>query len=151
MAGGGDVEDGGLLTSLTDDVEHAGDEEAGIEGDGFAWFEVNLDVGVALAELAQDADEACDVVAGFGDVVAAAHVDPFDAFEEFREAFFDGVDDAFEDVGILLAEGVEVETFQAVEVGVIRFDLNIAGAEAATGGAGVVEGDFDSGEFWVNA
>jgi len=69
--------------------------------------------------------------------------------EEFGEAFFDSGEGAFEDIGVLLAEGVEVEAFEAGEV--FAFEEVGAGAEAAAGGAGVIESDFDFGVFGVDA
>ena len=105
VAGGGGVEDGcGGLGGH--DVHDGGDEVAGVEGDGFAGLEVDVFVPAGF-EVADDADEAVGVVVVAGDVVAAAHVDPLDLFEEFGEAFFDSGEGALEDVGVLIAESEE--------------------------------------------
>ena len=114
VAGGGDIEDGEVQRVLRQ-VEDGAGEDAGVEGDGFAGLEVNVEL-MFFAEVLDDADEAVDIVAGAGDVVAAAEVDPFQAGEKLGEFLLEGGDGVLKRVAVLFAEGVEVEAVEAVEI-----------------------------------
>jgi len=135
VAGGGDVEDGEVERVLRE-VEDGAGEDAGVEGDGFAGLEVDVEV-VFGAEGLDNADEAVDVVARAGDVMAATKVDPFEAGEEFGEFLLEGGDGVLEGVAVLLAERVEMQAVEAIEIGGGEFGAD--GAEAGAGSAGIVE------------
>ena len=119
VAGDTDVEDA-EVHGIVDGVDDAADEDAGADGDGFAGFEVDGEV-VAFADAFDETDEEVGVVAGFGDMVAAAHVEPFDLVEEVAEFGFDGVEGGGEGVGVLFAERVEVEPVESGEVFAFQF------------------------------
>lgn len=117
VVGRRDVDDRDV-DAVMDQVEDRADQDAGADADGFAGLHVNLQViAPALAEGGEHADETLDVVALARDMMPAAEVDPFHLGNEFAKLMFKGGDGALEDVGPLLAHRVEVETFQAVEVG----------------------------------
>lgn len=61
-------------------VEDGGDEVAGVEGYGFTWLKVDFEV-VGLAHVLDEFYEEICVVVWAGDVVSAAHVEPFDVGE----------------------------------------------------------------------
>ncbi len=148
VGGGGSVEDGDF-GFVVKNIENGGDEVTGAEGDRFAGFEVDLGVRVAGLETGDEAAETFDVVIGTGDVVAAAEVDPFHLAEVGCEFFLHDGEDAFEGIGILLAEGVEMEAVDSVE-GFVG-ELGGGNSEAGAGGAGVIDVGGDFGVFGVDA
>ena len=74
MAGGGDVGDG-HGKAVVEGVEDLAHQDAGIERDGLAGLQIDLDP-VAFVDLAQEGGQGLDVVIRAGDVVAAAEVEP---------------------------------------------------------------------------
>lgn len=138
MGGGGNVEKGVLNAGIFEEVEDAGVEFAGMNGAGLAGFEPDFVELITFLRLAQEADEKGAVVVGFGDPVAAAEVEGGDLgeAEELAEVLIESVEGFFEVFGPLLAEGVEVEAGDAVEV--LRAEGAGGDAEAGAGGAGVV-------------
>ena len=78
------------------------------------------------------------IVVRAGDVVAAAEVEPLHPGQDIAKLRLHGLQGPGKSVGVLLAEGVEVE---AVQQGKVRFvDLIPGGAQAGAGGAGIVDG-----------
>ena len=84
-----------------------------------------------------------------GDVVATAEVHPLHLREVLAEVLFECSENAFEGVGILFAESVEVEAFNAVEKLGLEFDFGHAEAGVLT--ARVVNVGFDCRKFRVHA
>ena len=121
-----------------EDIEHRGAEHAGVDGIGLAGFEPDFH-SVFRAGLADQADQAVAVVEGLGDPVAAAHVEigELRRAKEVAELFIDRDEGLFEVVGVLLAEGVEVQAGQAGEIG--ARELVGGDAEAGACDAGIVE------------
>src|SRR6266404_5705609 len=74
---------------VVDHVEHRRNESAGADGDRLARFEVDIDR-VAACQRPHERDEALDVIARRGDVVAAAQVDPPHTREVGAELLLDG-------------------------------------------------------------
>lgn len=148
VRGGGNIEECGGHIAGGDDVHDSGDEVARVEGDGFTGLQIHL-FSPTLTEGLDEVDQSLDVVVVAGDVVSSAHVDPGDLFEKAGETLLNGGDHAFEDIGVLLAEGVEVEALQSSEV--FPFEGVGAGSESAPGRAGVVERDLDLGVLGIDA
>ena len=134
---------------VVDNVANACDEFTGLPADGFARFHDDLQVRVACGEILEDAHEFVAVVVLAGNVVATAEVHPLHLREVLAKVLFECGENAFEGVGILFAEGVEVESFNAVEKLGLEFDFGHAEAGMLT--AGVVNVGFDCRKFRVYA
>ena len=148
MSANGNVQDDDIHF-VVDDVTDAGDEFAGLPADSFARFHDDLQVRVTCGEVLENADEFVAVVVLAGDVVATAEVHPLHLREVLAEVLFECSENAFEGVGILFAESVEVEAFNAVEKLGLEFDFGHAEAGVLT--ARVVNVGFDCRKFRVHA
>ena len=142
------VEDGDVH-SVVDDVADASDEFACLPADCFARFHDDLQVRVTCGEVLENADEFVAVVVFAGNVVATAEVYPLHLREVLAEVLFECGENAFEGIGILFAERVEVETFNAVEK--FGFEFDFGHAEAGVLTAGIVNIGFDGRKFRVHA
>ena len=135
--------------SVVDDIADASDEFAGLPADSFARFHDDLQVRVTSGEVLENAHEFVAVIILAGNVVATAEVYPLHLREVLAEVLFECGENAFEGVGILFAESVEVEAFNAVEKLGLEFDFGHAEAGVLT--AGVVNVCFDCRKFRVHA
>ena len=113
-----------------------------------ARLEVDVDP-VAACQRTHERDEALEVIARRGDVVAAAEIDPPHAREARAELGLDGGKRALERVTAELAERVEVESFEPVEK--LRAKLGARDAEARPRRARVVQRDADLAVLGVEA
>ena len=135
MAGGGGVENGNV-DAVLHGFEHTRYQEPGAQHHGFPRLEIHLHT-VRLPQMAHNADEPIDVVAGAGDVMAAAEVQPLHAAEETPKLFLEGFHRLLKRVGILFTECVDM---QAVEQRQERFvEIGERCAKARTGCAGIVD------------
>lgn len=121
-------------------VEHAGDQHAGAERDRLAGLEVDLDVPLA-AELVDQPDQAVAVVVGARDVVSAAEVDPVHLRDVLAELELERRERALERVAVDLAQGVEVQAVDAVEV--LGREVLARRAQPRARPGGIVERDVD--------
>lgn len=135
VAGGRGVEDGDGVLLL--DVEHLGDEEAGVQRDGLAGLDVDGQA-VLLLHVADALLEKRDVIARLRDMVAAAEVDPLHPRQVLAELRLDGFERDGERVGALLAERVEVQAFKPLEGALV--EVAQPHAETRACGARVVDG-----------
>ncbi len=143
VAGEGDVEHRDLDALVLHDVLHGGGEHAGLPAHGLARLEdYLLQVRVAAAEVLQQPDEVRDVVVGAGDVVPAAHVEPFTLLDEVGELFLRGLQTAFEGIAVVLAEHVEVQPLDAFGQRVGHVVAQDAESRARHGGVVEVGLDF---------
>ena len=153
VAGGGGIENGDGHVGLHH-VEHRGDEYACVEGHGFTGFQIDLHV-IGIPHMFDAAAQKLDVVIGAGDVVAAAEIDPFHAGKIRAEMFFHGFERAFQAVGILFAQGMEMQAAYAVQGVLVLFQFGMEGgrayAEAGTGRTGIINGNGPFGVFRVEA
>ena len=148
VAGKGYVEYGGAYAVVLDDVDHGRYQRARLPAECAAGLEYDLEVGVALLEVAQESYQVVGVVALAGHQVAAAHVEPFDLRQQVAESLFDPHEGLLEVVGGRLAQRVEVQPLDA-----LRQVRQLVGRDAQprTGGTGVVEVGLDLGVFGVDA
>jgi hypothetical protein len=120
-----------------DDVQHFGDEQARVQRDRLARLQVHLKPYSSCIRR-NAALEPVDVVAGAGDVVPAAEIDPLHLSKPRPELLLDGLQRRFQRVRVLLAQRVEVQPANAL--GKRRQFRLRADAQAGAGRAGVVEG-----------
>ena len=133
-------------------VEHfadGGHQFAGVQRDRLAWFQVDLEVRVTPAKVAQGLNQQRDIVAALGDVVTAAEVNPLQPRQEFPELALEVRQGAREHLCALFAHGVEVQPLQSLEV--FGADELAWNPEARTGDAGVVDVVFDLAVAGVHA
>ena len=135
VAGGRGVEDGDGVFLL--DVEHLGDEEAGVQRDGLAGLDVDRQA-VLLLHMADALLEERDVIAFLRDVVAAAEVDPLHLRQILAELRLDGLERDGERVGALLAERMEVQAFKPFDGALV--EVAQTHAEPRAHSARVVDG-----------
>lgn len=135
VAGGRGIEDSDGVLLL--DVEHLGDEEAGVQRDGLAGLDVDRQA-VLLLHVADALLEERDIIAFLRDVVAAAEVDPLHLRQVLAKLRLDGLERDGERVGALLAERVEVQTFKAIDGALV--EVAQPHAETRACGARVVDG-----------
>lgn len=135
VAGGRGIEDSDGVLLL--DVEHLGDEEAGVQRDGLAGLDVDRQA-VRLLHVSDALLEERDVVAFLRDVVAAAEVDPLHLRQILAEFLLDGLEGDGERVGALLAERVEVQALKSLDG--ILLEVAQPHTETRACGARVVDG-----------
>ena len=135
VAGGRGIEDSDGVLLL--DVEHLGDEEAGVQRDGLAGLDVDGQT-VLLLHMADALLEERDIVALFRDVVAAAEVDPLHLRQVLAELRLDGLERDGECVGALLAERVEVQALKSLECTLV--EVAQPHAEPRARGTWVIDG-----------
>ena len=144
----GNVQDGDVHF-VVDDIANTGDEFACLPTDGFARFHDDLQVRVAFGEVVENVNELVPVVILASDVVTTAKVYPLHLREIFAKVLFECSENNFEGVGILFAECMEMQSFDAVEKFWLEFDFS--DAEAGVLAAGIVEVGFDGRVFRVDA
>ena len=107
------VQDGDvhLVVHEVDDVCH---QFAGLPADGFAGFHDDLEVRIARLEIIQQLHQLVPVVVLARDVVAATEVHPLHLRQVLAEMFFESGEHAFQCVGVLFAQRVEVQPVNAV-------------------------------------
>lgn len=81
----------------------------------FPWFQDDVYARMAFTEKVYDVDELLDVVILARDVVTAPEVYPLHAVDILAEMLLERGQHAFKGVGILFAECMEVQTFNAIE------------------------------------
>ena len=142
VAGSGQIQDGKAGIAVAQGVQYRGDEIACVQRPGFAGFQIDL-YAVLCLRLGDAALQRGQVVAGAGDVVSAAKVQPLHPGQQVAEAVFHGGQRQGQRVGILLTQGVEVQAVQQTRQGRVCLHsgvpLGTGGAQAAAGGAGVVD------------
>ena len=100
---------------VVDDVADTGDEFACLPANGFTWFHDDLQVRVTCGKVLENANEFVAVIVLAGDVVTTAEVHPLHLREVFAKALFECGENAFECIGVLFAECMEVEAFDTVK------------------------------------
>ena len=136
MAGGGSIQNGNVH-AVVNHFQHLADQEARVQHHRFARLQVHLHA-VGFAQAAHQLYQPLHVVAGAGDVVPAAQVQPFQAVQVRAELRFQRLYRAFQVVRILLAEGVHMQPIQKGQLG--RVKVGQRGAQAAAGRARVIDG-----------
>ena len=143
MARGGHVEDGKARFAVLQRVEDGRHEIARVQRPRLARLQVDL-YAVGLLHPGDAALQRGQVVIRAGDVVPAAKIQPLHLRQQVAETRLHGVQRCGQRVGVLLAEGVEVQPVQQREQGGIFFrcgvPLGAGGAKAAAGGTGVIDG-----------
>jgi hypothetical protein len=86
-----------------------------IERDGLAGFQIEFDAGAGL-DIAQEGDQFVALIVRAGDVVAAAEVEPFEAGAERARGAVPARPMCAPRGEILLAQGVEMQAVDAVEM-----------------------------------
>ena len=89
MTGEGHIDDRRADPVVLHDIYHRGGEVTRLPAKGTTWLEDEVQVGVALAEGAQYADQMLDIVVTTGHQMATAHVEPLEAREEVPEVLLD--------------------------------------------------------------
>ena len=84
-----------------------------------------------------------------GNVVAAAKIHPFHLRQVLAEMLLEGLQHAFQGVGVLFAESVEMEPFDAVQE--FRFELRFGDAESRKLAARVVQVGLDGRKLRIYA
>ena len=130
VAGSGQIQDGKAGIAVAQGVQHRGDEITCVQRPGLAGLQIDL-YAVLRLRLGDAALQRGQVVAGAGDVVSAAKVQPLHPGQQVAEAVFHGGQRQGQRVGILLAQGVEVQAVQ--QVGQVRV-LRHSGIPLGTGG-----------------
>ena len=117
VGGGGDIEDGELVAGGFEDIHHLRAEHAGVDRNGFAGLQPDLDV-VSFPRLADEPDEELAVVERLGDPMPATHVQVGEllAAEEMAEFFVHRLERALEIRRVLFAEGVEMKAGKPGEI-----------------------------------
>ena len=136
MAGGGGVQDGDVH-AVVYHFQHAGFQEPGVQHHGLARLQIHLHP-VFLPQPPHQPDQPFPVVVVPGNVVAAAQIQPFQAGQIRPELFLKGGQGGFQRVGILLAQGVEMQPVQQGQQ--LRVKIRQGGAQAAARGAGIIDG-----------
>ena len=80
-----------------------------MQRDCFAGLQVDVH-SVAIAEPLDGATEALDVVAGAGDVVPSAEIEPFEPGDEVSEFCLKCIGGMFECIGVLFAQCMKVQS-----------------------------------------
>lgn len=144
----GNVQDGDVHF-VVNDIADASDEFACLPTDSFARFHDDLQVRIARGEILEDADELISVVILACNVVTATKVNPLHLREVFAKVLFERGENNFKGIGILFAECMEMQSFDAVEKFWLEFDFR----DAKTGvlATGVVEVGFYGRVFRVHA
>jgi len=115
VAGRGSVEHGDRH-AVVEHIEHLGDEHAGVIADRLARLEIHLHFS-ARGKVAHEFDQRLHLVARARDVVPAAEIDPLHARDQLGEALFERRHGALERRKVLLAQGMEMQAAQSVEIG----------------------------------
>lgn len=149
MACEADVDDSSFDALVIDNVDDLGYKVAGAPCPSGTGFENDVEVRVSVFEVLNCFDKSIDVVVLSGHEVSAAHVYPFEEWEVFSELRFESFEDFCEIGGGAFAEGVEVESFDAVGEG--WGHIFGADTESGPGERGVVEVGFDYGAVRVDA
>lgn len=147
MTGGRGVQDGDGHVGVHH-VQHRGHQPAGIEGHGLAGLQIDLRA-VVLPHARDAAAEAVQIIAFASDVMTAAEIDPCALGQLFAETGLHGIQGAFQRVGALFAQGMEMQTGDALRQ---RFgQLVRPNAQTGTRGTGIVDGHGAFGMFGIDA
>ena len=109
VAGEADVEDGGADALVLYDVDHAADQRSCLPGKGAAWFEDNLQVGIALMETLHETHQSLDVVVLARHQMSTAEVNPLYLWEPLRELLLYMLQRTLKDVGAALTVAMAME------------------------------------------
>ena len=137
VAGEADVEDGGADALVLYDVNHAADQRTGLPGKGAAWFEDNLQVGIALMETLHETHQSLDVVVLARHQMATAEVNPLYLREPLRKLLLNMLQRALKDVGAALTMTMAMEATNVA--GQLLWQLVGSDAKAGAWGTRVVE------------
>lgn len=124
---------------VVDHIQHAGCQITGVQRTGLARFKINLHA-VPFGRLADTGFQQWQLIAGAGNVMAAAAVEPMHSRKDIAEFGGNGVQRHVQRVGVLLAERVEVKPVEQRQQ--VRRHLGVpfgaGSAQPAAGRAGVV-------------
>ena len=137
VAGEADVEDGGADALVLYDVDHAADQRSGLPGKGAAWFEDNLQVGIALMETLHETHQSLDVVVLARHQMSTAEVNPLYLWEPLAELLLNMLQGALKDVGAALTVTMAMEATDVA--GQLLWQLVGSNAKAGAWGTRVVE------------
>ena len=139
VAGCGHVQNGKMCLAVLQGVQHRGDEVACVQRPGLAGLQIHLHA-VLFLRPGDALFQRGKVVIRAGDVVPAAKVEPLHPGQQVTEFRFQRGQGGRQRVGILLAQGVEVQAVQQVgQVRVLRrsgIPLGTGGAQTAAGAQG---------------
>ena len=142
VAGCGHIQNGKVCLAILQGVQHCGDEVACVQRPGLARFQIHLHA-VLFLRPGDALFQRGKVVIRAGDVVPPAKVEPLHPGQQVTEFRFQRGQGGRQCVGILLAQGVEVQAVQQVgQVRVLRrsgIPLGTGGAQTAARGAGVID------------
>lgn len=136
MAGGRGVQNGNLHP-IVHRFQNAAHQKTGMVNGRFAGFQINLHI-IAVAKMLDDRNQARNVVIRAGDMMTAAEVEPVQLVQIFAEAFFKSFGSRFQVIGVLLAEGVEVQSIQQRQQRFI--EVGKGSAQSGAGCARVIDG-----------
>ena len=131
------------------DVFDRGHKFARLPPDGLSRFHDDLHPRVPLHEPLQDAHELVPVVILARNVVPAAEVHPLHLVDVLAEMLLEGRKHAFQRVGVLLAQGMEVQSLNPVQE--FRFEFFFGDSEPRELAARVVQVGLDRRELGVYA
>ena len=114
VAGSGQIQDGKAGIAVAQGIQHRGDEIACVQSPGLARLQIDL-YAVLCLRLGDAALQRGQVVAGAGDVVSAAKVQPLHLVEILAELFLYIVQCFCQRLCVLLTHGVEVQPLNAVQ------------------------------------
>ena len=142
MAGGAGIQNGYGGIAVFYNIQHAGQQVTGIQRTGLTRLEIDRHAPRILC--AGDAVlQRGNVVAGAGDVMSAAEVEPLHIGQQIAKLFCHGIQRHGQCIGVLLAESVEVQSVQKLrQAGVLRhggIPCCAGRTKAAAGRAGVVD------------
>ena len=142
MAGGAGIQNGYGGIAVFYNIQHAGQQVTGIQCTGLTRLQIDRHAPRILC--AGDAVlQRGNVVAGAGDVMSAAEVEPLHIGQQIAEFFSHGVQRHGQCIGVLLAERVEVQSVQKLrQAGVLRhggIPCCAGRTKAAAGRAGIVD------------
>ena len=89
MTGETDIEDSRTYAFILNDIDDMRHQRSRLPGKGAAWFQNNLQPGVALVEALHQTDEPFYVVVLTRHQMSAAEIDPFELGEPFGELLLD--------------------------------------------------------------
>ena len=113
---------------VVDKVSDGGYQFAGLPADCFARFHDDGQVRIAAVEFVQESYQFFAVVILTGNVVSATEIHPFHLRQILAEMLLESFKYAFQGVCVLFAEGVEVQTFDAIQE--FRFEFRFGNSQS---------------------
>ena len=139
---------GGEVSRRENSPQNFGDQGSGVQGHGLARLQVDRDIVGALHMLDAPA-QGVDIVVVPGDMVAAPEIDPLHAVHELPELVLHRGQGPGQGVGVLFAQGVEMQARNAVQVFLPK--VLSPHAQAGAGRTRIVDGHGPFGVFRVDA